>query len=40
VEGLKDRPRNDRSPDVLEEKLSKIRRELSETHQVGRLKKL
>ncbi len=30
VEGLKDRPRSGRPPDVPEEKLSKIRRELSE----------
>ena len=30
LEGLKDRPRSGRPPDVPEEKLSKIRRELSE----------
>jgi putative transposase len=30
VEGLKGRPRSGRPPDVPEEKLSKIRRELSE----------
>jgi transposase len=39
LEGLKDQPRNGRPPEVSEEKLLKIRKELPRNHLDGRQKR-